>query len=158
MKSIDRIYAFLVPFSFDSCFLLSSILPLFPILHPPPLAAMAPSLPTSCYQSKIDLRALRKAIGWQSSGYDSKMWRGMLLLVQLGDFVYFSTYALAGLVALFSSFFLMLSEHYGLQLQHMLPHSITLVAIFTHFCEMFVGVRSSVRLFRRFHMPHLVNR
>jgi hypothetical protein len=86
------------------------------------------------------------------------MWHGMLLLVQPGDFVYFSTYALAGLVALFSSFFLMLSEHYGLQLQHMLPHSITLVAIFTHFCEMFVGVRSSVRLFRRFHMPHLVNR
>jgi hypothetical protein len=80
----------------------------------------------------------------------------MLLLAQLGDFVYFSVYALAGLVTPFSSFFLVLLEHYGLQLQHLLPHSITLVAIFAHFCEMFVGVR----LFRWFHPvnrqpPHL---
>jgi hypothetical protein len=47
----------------------------------------------------------------------------------------------------FSSFFLVLLEHYWLQLQHPLPHSITLVAIFAHFYEMFMGVRSSVRLF-----------
>jgi hypothetical protein len=33
-----------------------------------------------------------------------------------------------------SSFFLVLLEHYGLQLQHLLPHSITLVAVFAHFC------------------------
>jgi hypothetical protein len=78
MKSIYRIYAFLTPFSFDSCFLLSSVLALLPILRPPPLAAMASSLPTSRYQSKNDLRALRKAIGWQSTRYESKMRRGML--------------------------------------------------------------------------------
>jgi hypothetical protein len=42
---------------------------------------------------------------WQSLGYDSKMRRGMLSLAQPGDFVYFSAYALAGLVSLFSSFF-----------------------------------------------------
>jgi hypothetical protein len=93
---------------------------------------MASSLPTSRYQSENDLRALRKAIGWQSSGYDSKMQRGMLSLTQPDDFVYFSVYALAGLVLpLFS--FLVLLEHYGLQLQHLSPHSITLVAIFAHF-------------------------
>jgi hypothetical protein len=40
----------------------------------------------------------------------------------------------------------------------MSPHSITLVAIFTHFCEMFVGVRPSVRLFRWFYVMRLVNR
>jgi hypothetical protein len=45
---------------------------------------------------------------------------------------------------------LMLLEFYGLQLQHLSPNSITLVAIFVHLCEMFVGVRPSVRLFRRF--------
>jgi hypothetical protein len=147
MKSIDWIYAFLAPFSFDSCFLLSSVLLLLPILRPPPLVAMTSSLPTSRYQSKNDLIALRKAIEWQSLGYDSKMQCKMLSLTQLGDFVYLSVYALAGLVTPFSSFFLVLLEHYGLQLQHLSPHSITLVAIFTHFCEMFVGVR----LFRRFH-------
>jgi hypothetical protein len=147
MKSIDRIYAFLAPFSFDSCFLLSSVLPLLPILHPPPLAAMASNLPTSRYQSENNLRVMRKAIGWQSPGYDSKMRRGMLSLSQLGDFIYFSVYALAGLVSSFSSFFLVLLEHYGLQLQHLSLHSITLVVIFTHFCEMFVGVQPLVHLF-----------
>jgi hypothetical protein len=82
----------------------------------------------------------------------------MLSLTQPGDFIYFSAYALAGLMPLFSSFFLVLLEYYGLQLQHLLPHSITLVAIFTHFCEMFVGVRLSVRLFWWFHMLRQVNR
>jgi hypothetical protein len=68
----------------------------------------------------------------------------MLSLTQPSDFVYFSAYALARLVLPFSSFFLVLLEHYGLQLQHLSPHSITLVAIFTHFCEMFVGAWPSV--------------
>jgi hypothetical protein len=60
---------------------------------------MVSSLPTSRFQSENDLRALRKAIGWQSLGYDSKMWRGMLSLAQPGDFVYFSAYVMAGLVS-----------------------------------------------------------
>jgi hypothetical protein len=118
---------------------------------------MASSLPTSCYQSENDLRALRKAIGWQSPRYHSKMRRGMLSLAQPGDFIYLSAYALAGLVPPLSSF-LVLLEHYGPQLQHLSPHFITLVAIFTHFCEMFVWVRPSVRLFRRFHVLRPVNR
>jgi hypothetical protein len=119
---------------------------------------MASSLPTSRYQSENDLRVLRKAIGWQFLGYDSKMRCRMLSLAQPGDFVYFSAYALAGLMPPFSSFFLVLLEHYRLQLQHLLPHSITLVAIFAHFYEMFVGVWPSVRLFWWFHVPRLVNR
>jgi hypothetical protein len=82
----------------------------------------------------------------------------MLSLAQPDDFVYFSTYALAGIMPPFSSFFLMLLEQYGLQLQHLSPHSITLVEIFTHFCEMFVGVRPSVRLFWWFHVLRPVNR
>jgi hypothetical protein len=65
---------------------------------------------------------------------------------------------LVGLVLLLSSFFLVLLEHYGLQLQHLSPHSITLVAVFTHFYEMFVGMQPSVRLFRWFHVLRLVNK
>jgi hypothetical protein len=65
---------------------------------------------------------------------------------------------LVGLVLLLSSFFLVLLEHYGLQLQHLSPHSITLVVVFTHFYEMFVGMQPSVRLFRWFHVLHLVNK
>jgi hypothetical protein len=65
------------------------------------------------------------------------------------DFVFFAAYALVGLVPPLSSF-LTLLEYYGLQLQHLSPNSITLVAIFVHLCEMYVGVRPSVRLFQRF--------
>jgi hypothetical protein len=43
----------------------------------------------------------------------------------LGDFIYFSVYALAGLIPVFSSLFFMLLEHYGLQLQHLSSYSIT---------------------------------
>jgi hypothetical protein len=86
------------------------------------------------------------------------MQRGMLSVTHHGDFVYFSSYVLAGLVPLLSSLFLMLLEHYGFLLQHLSPHSITLVVIFVHFYEMFVRVRPSVRLFRRFHVMRPVNK
>jgi hypothetical protein len=58
-----------------------------------------------------------------------------------GDFIFFTAYALVGLVPPLSSFFLMLLEYYGFQLQHLSPNSIALVAIFVHICEMYVGVR-----------------
>jgi hypothetical protein len=119
---------------------------------------MASGLPTSRYQSENDLRVLRKAIGWQSLGYDLKMRLGMLSLTHPSNFVYFSAYALAGLIPPLSSFFLVLLEHYRLQLQHLSPHSITLVTIFAHFYEMVVGVWPSVLLFRWFHVLRLVNR
>jgi hypothetical protein len=82
----------------------------------------------------------------------------MLLLAQPADFVYFLSYALADLMLPLSSFFLVLLEYYGLQLQHLSPHSIRLVAVFAHFYEMFMGVRSSVRLFWRFHVMRPVNK
>jgi hypothetical protein len=49
-----------------------------------------------------------------------------------------------------SSFFLTLLEYYGLQLQHLSPNSIMLVAILIHLCEMFKGVQPLVQLFWRF--------
>jgi hypothetical protein len=48
-------------------------------------------------------------------------------------------------------------EYYGLQLEHLSPNSIALVAIFIHICEMFMGVRSSMRLFRRFFILKVAN-
>jgi hypothetical protein len=65
-----------------------------------------------------------------------------------GEFIFFSSYALSGLVLLFFT----LLETYHLQLHHLSPHSITLVVIFIHFCEMYVGVRPSMHLFRLFHI------
>jgi hypothetical protein len=68
-----------------------------------------------------------------------------------GEFIFFSSYALSGLVL---PFFFTLLETYGLQLHHLSPDSITLVAIFIHPCEMYVSVRPLVRLFRLFHVLH----
>jgi hypothetical protein len=79
-------------------------------------------LPPSCYQIESDLRKLRKVIRLQSPEYESKMRRD--------DFIFFSSYALSGLMLPLSPFFFMLLEHYGLQLQHLSPHSITRVVIF----------------------------
>jgi hypothetical protein len=91
-------------------------------------------------------------MGWQAPGLAPKLKHGVSSLanMRLGDFVFFMAYALAGLVPPLSSFFLTLLEYYGLQLQHLSPNSITLVANFVHLCEMFVGVRPSVRLFQHF--------
>jgi hypothetical protein len=82
------------------------------------------------------------------------MWRGTFPLVNLqpGEFIYFSCYAAAGLVPPVSSFLFTLLELCGLQLQHLSPHSLILVAIFIHFCEMFICVRPSVTLFQMFHV------
>jgi hypothetical protein len=70
-----------------------------------------------------------------------------LVILQPVEFIFFSCYAAAGLVPPVSSFLFTLLEYYGLQLQHMLPHSLVLVVIFIHFYEMFICMRPSVTLF-----------
>ena len=47
-------------------------------------------------------------------------------------------------------FLLLQLEDFGLQLQHLTPHSLLLTSIFVHLCEMFVGVWPCVILFRHF--------
>jgi hypothetical protein len=115
---------------------------------------MASVLPSSHYREERDIISLGKAIGWQSLGYDEKMRHGFTSLTGMrpGDFIYFLAYALAGLVPPLSSFFFILLEHYRLQLQHLLLHSITQVAVFVHLCKMFMVVRPSVHLFCHFHV------
>jgi hypothetical protein len=68
-----------------------------------------------------------------------------------GEFILFNSYITCGLVPPISSFFLLLLEEFSLQLQHLTPHSVLLVAVFAHFMEMFVGVRSCVAIFRHFY-------
>jgi hypothetical protein len=55
--------------------------------------------------------------------------------------VIFTSYILAEFTLPVSSFFIMLLENYGLQLHHLMPHSLMLVAIFIHLCEMYMGVQ-----------------
>jgi hypothetical protein len=69
------------------------------------------------------------------------MWYGTISLssLQPSEFIFFTSYTLARLLLLASSFFLTLLENYDLQLQHLSPHSLALVMIFVHFCKMYVG-------------------
>nr|ABA96228.1 retrotransposon protein, putative, unclassified [Oryza sativa Japonica Group] len=57
---------------------------------------------------------------------------------------------MAGLVPPFSSFFMDILEFYDLQMAHLTPNAVMTLAIFAHLCEMFIGVRPSLRLFRWF--------
>lgn len=62
----------------------------------------------------------------------------------------FTSYISCGLALPISPFFLLLLEEFGLQLQHLTPHSVLQAAIFVHLCEMFVGVAPCTFLFRYF--------
>jgi formate hydrogenlyase subunit 3/multisubunit Na+/H+ antiporter MnhD subunit len=66
------------------------------------------------------------------------------------EFILFTSYISCGLALSILPFFLLLLEEFGLQLQHLMPHSILQVAIFVHLCEMFVGVAPCTSLFRYF--------
>jgi hypothetical protein len=92
-------------------------------------------------------------VGWTSPANAKKIRAGKIPLRDLaaGEFILFNSYAMCGLVPPFSSFFLLLLEEFGLQLHHVTPHSILLVAVFAHFMEMFVGVRPCTTIFRHFY-------
>jgi hypothetical protein len=111
---------------------------------------MAAELPPSRFRTTGSLASMRWLIGWRAPGLASKLKYGVTSLANMGpgDFIFFAAYALVGLVPPLFSSFLTLLEYYGLQLQHLSLNSIKLVAIFVHFCEMFVRVWQSVRLFR----------
>jgi len=57
----------------------------------------------------------------------------------------------AGLVAPFSPFFLAILEHYQIQLLHLHPNSITILAVFAFACEAFLGIKPSVALFHHYY-------
>ncbi|KAK1605938.1 hypothetical protein QYE76_063125 [Lolium multiflorum] len=60
-----------------------------------------------------------------------------------------------GLIPPFSAFFLELFSHLEVQVLHIHPKSLTILAIFAFWCEAFVGVRCSVALFRHFYSTRL---
>jgi hypothetical protein len=109
---------------------------------------MVSNISASHLRSDSDPRKVRLLLRWQSSEFDGRMWCGSILLggLRLGEFIFFTSYTLVGLALPFSFFFTLL-KYYDLQPHHLSPHSITLVVIFVHLCEMYVGVRPSVHLF-----------
>jgi hypothetical protein len=96
---------------------------------------------------------VRRLLGWSALALAGKIRAGKIPLRDLaaGEFVLFNSYIMCGLVPPISSFFLLLLEELGLQLQHLTPHSVLLVAVFFHFMEMFVGVRPCTTIFLHFY-------
>jgi hypothetical protein len=79
---------------------------------------MAAELPPSRFKTTGSLASLRRLMGWQVPGLTCRVKSKAMSLanMRLGDFVFFTAYALAGLVPLLSSSFLTLLEYYRLQL------------------------------------------
>jgi hypothetical protein len=105
------------------------------------------------FQHQEQLDVVRRLLGWTTPELTGKIQAGSSSLNDLvtGEFILFNAYISCGLAPLISSFFLLLLEEFGLQLQHLNPHTILLVSIFIHFVEMFVGVRPYVTIFRHFY-------
>jgi hypothetical protein len=95
---------------------------------------------------------VRNLLGWGTPVFAGRIRVGATPLGDLAaeEFVLFVSYLSCGLELPISPFFLLLLEEFGLQLQHLTPHSILQAAIFAHLCEMFVGVAPCTSLFRHF--------
>jgi hypothetical protein len=94
------------------------------------------------FQSEVTLNLVRNLLGWGAPAFAGRIRAGASPLGNLaaGEFVLFVSYLSCGLALPISPFFLLLLEELGLQLQHLMPHSILQAAVFAHLCEMFVGV------------------
>jgi hypothetical protein len=116
------------------------------------VVAMATLVCPDRYQTVEALDSVRRLLGWGTPAFAGMIWAGTSPLGDLAaeEFVLFVPYLFCGLALPISPFFLLLLEEFGLQLQHLTRHSILQVAIFVHFCEMFVGVAACTSLFRQF--------
>jgi hypothetical protein len=105
------------------------------------------------FQSQTQLDSVRRLLGWSAPAQAGKIRAGKIPLRDLaaGEFLLFNSYIMCGLVPPISSFFLLLLEEFGLQLHHLTPHSILLVAVFAHFMSMFVVVRPCTTIFWHFY-------
>ena len=67
-----------------------------------------------------------------------------------GEYVMFSAYVLSGLNFPMSRFLKTVLDFYGIMLAELSPNSILMLSSFAFFCEMFVGVRANLCLWRHF--------
>ncbi len=67
--------------------------------------------------------------------------------------VHLLSFAMVGLIPPFSSFFYEVLDFYEIRALHLAPNAVMVLAIFVHLCEIFIGVRQSMRLFQFFFAP-----
>jgi hypothetical protein len=78
------------------------------------------------FQSKEALNPVCGLLRWSTPGLAGRICTGAIPLGNLAtrEFVLFTSYISCGLALPISPFFLLLLEEFGLQLQHLTPHSI----------------------------------
>jgi hypothetical protein len=78
------------------------------------------------FQSEDALNLVRGLLGWSAPGLAGRIQAGAAPLSDLaaGEFVLFASYISYGLALPISPFFLLPLEEFGLQLQHLMPHSV----------------------------------
>jgi hypothetical protein len=78
------------------------------------------------FQSEGALNLARGLLGWSAPGLAGRIRAGASPLVDLavGEFVLFVSYISYGLALPISPFFMLMLEEFGLQLQHLTPHSV----------------------------------
>ena len=86
------------------------------------------------FQIKEDLNTVHRLLGWSAQETAWGIRAGSVPLGDLraGEFVLFISHISTGVGLPISSFFLLLLEDFGLQLQHLTAHSILLTSIFIH--------------------------
>ena len=104
------------------------------------------------FQTEEELSTVPRLLGWsaQETGWGIRAGSVPHGNLRAGEFVLFTLHISTDVGLPISSFLPLLLEDFGLQLQHLTPHSLLLTSIFVHLCEMFVGVRPCVILFRYF--------
>jgi hypothetical protein len=98
-----------------------------PLFHAHAVAhAMASLGHPSRFQAEEALNLVCGLLGWSTPGLAGRIRVGAAPLGDLaaGEFVLFTSYISCGLALPISPFFLLLLEEFGLQLQHLIPHSI----------------------------------
>jgi hypothetical protein len=96
------------------------------LLLPTTTIAMALLVRPERFQTEEALDTVRRLLGWSAPALAGRIWAGTTPLGELavGEFVLFVSYLSCGLALPISPFFLLLLEEFGLQLQHLTPHSI----------------------------------
>ena len=87
------------------------------------------------FQAGEELNTVHRLLGWspQETAWGIRAGSVPLGDLRAGEFVLFISHISTGLGLPISSFFLLLLlEDFGLQLQHLTPHSILLTSIFVH--------------------------
>lgn len=64
----------------------------------------------------------------------------------------FAAYTLAGVNFKLPRFLKTVLDFYGIRLADLVPNSVLMLSTFAYLCEMFVGVRVCLRLWRHFFM------